>query len=368
MGKYTEKIGNNLKKKNQLIGVILIAVIVVVSIVAIGFITNGNKVIDAESDSSISAKDSASSKPAQDKTACGIKIKFLYEDKYWEKYDLTNAVYKTQEEYEDAVCNYIDEIAKLLNKEDWYEQNKDKDTLYLKLTIEGKEYYEKRPQYYSEEFDDTMPISNGSGLGDYTPKACIYEICLNSAIFDHDFVPIVHQLTDLITYNKDKDNHAPLQVSSFSNSLRIGLNEYVQNYLGMGIASCNHGLDIHNYVIEHEKKYKNELALGSYISTKGLFWNGVTYGSLGIGGSLQERNFGVECCSSFVDYLVQTYGLENVIKMVDGYDNSIYYLFNQNGIEGLISDWQKYLSDYPCKMTWDEMNAYMTEFRNTHGY
>ena len=80
------------------------------------------------------------------------------------------------------------------------------------------------------------------------------------------------------------------------------------------------------------------------------------------------RNYKVECCSSFVEYLVQTYGIENLIKMADGYDESIYYLLNQNGLDGLISDWQQYLESYPCKMTWDEMNAFLTEFKSTHGY
>ena len=54
--------------------------------------------------------------------------------------------------------------------------------------------------------------------------------------------------------------------------------------------------------------------------------------------------------------------------MVNGYDDSIFYLFNQNGLDGLISDWEQFLSNYPCKMTWDEINAYMTEFKSTHGY
>jgi len=56
------------------------------------------------------------------------------------------------------------------------------------------------------------------------------------------------------------------------------------------------------------------------------------------------------------------------MKMVDGYDESSYYLLNQNGIDGLISDWQQFLANYPCKMTWNEMNAFITKFKSTHGY
>jgi len=56
------------------------------------------------------------------------------------------------------------------------------------------------------------------------------------------------------------------------------------------------------------------------------------------------------------------------MDLVNGYDDSIYSLFNQNGIEGLISDWQQFLTTYPCKMTWDEMNAFIIEFKSTHGY
>ncbi|SEV86804.1 hypothetical protein [[Clostridium] fimetarium] len=367
MGKRKDKMRNILKKKKQLIGVILIAVILIISIIAIIVTLNGEKVISTESKSDISTESTTESatvtNSVQDKIACGFKIKFLYEEKYWEKYDLTNAVYKTQGAFEDAVCKYIDEIAKLLNKQDWCQQIKGKDTIYIKLVVHGKEYYEKYTKLqYLEEFEETMPGANYGGLREYTPKAYIYEMTLSSAMFEHNIVPIVHALTDLITYKKDS-----AKSGSYSGPLRTGLNEYMQNFLGMGINSCNYGLDIHNYVIEHSKMFENNPKLKSNIGTKGLFWYGFTYGSYTTS-SLDLTNFGVGCSNSFVTYLVQTYGLENVMKMVDGYDDSIYYLFNQNGIEGLISDWQQFLDNYNCKMTWDEMNAYMTEFRNTHGY
>jgi len=371
MGKNTDKIKSILKKKNQLIGVILIAAIAIISIVAIAFIINGKKTITTGSKSSISteskedkedAESATSTKATEVKTACGIKIKFIYGNKYWDNYDLTNAVFKTQEEYEDAVCIYIDEIAKLLNKEDWYEKYKE-DTLYLKLVVEGNDYYGATNLLRLEEYDDTMPIYDSSGLENFTSNAQLYTITLNSAMFDHNIIPIVHQLTDLILYNKKSTN----QTSSFSDSLRIGLDEYTQNYFGMGIASCNHSLDIHNYVVEQEKTFENNPTLTLHFSQKGLLWEGVTYRALG-SPSLSSRNFGVECCSSFVAYLVQTYEIENVMKMVDAYDNSIYYLYNQNGLEGLIADWQQFLAAYPCKMTWDEINAYIAAFKSTHGY
>ena len=395
-----DKMRKILKNKSQLIGVILIAVILIISIIAIIVTINGKKMIPAESNSDISTESTTFTNSVGDKTACGIKIKFLYEEKYWEKYDLTNAVYKTQGEYEDAVCNYIDEIAKLLNKQDWYKQNnKDIDTLYIKLVVQGKEYYEKS-KIGKEEYDDTMPITarRASTLEDYTPKAYLYTMTFNSAIFDHGIVPIIHQLTDLITYKQVNMDGS----SSFSSSLKNGLGEYTQRYLGMGIASCNHGLDIHNYLIEHEKTRENDPTITSYLKLRVLPSIGLISSTIGatstvnsstvnsstvtssvvttsslpssietssIGtSSLGSINYNVECCSSFVDYLVQIYGIDNVMKMVDGYGDDTCYLFNQNGLAGLISDWQQFLSDYPCKMTWDEMNAYMTEFRNTHGY
>jgi len=47
---------------------------------------------------------------------------------------------------------------------------------------------------------------------------------------------------------------------------------------------------------------------------------------------------------------------------------SVYYLFNQNGLSGLLSDWKQFLEKYPTKMTGDEIDAYMTEFNRAHGY
>jgi len=366
MGKDTNKIENSLKKKKRRIGVIAIATIVIISIITIALITHGQKFVLTDSKSNIGATSTSSTKSSNDKTACGIKIKFLYKEKYWEKYDLTNAVYKTQDDYETAVCNYIDEIAKLLNKQDWYKQDKDKDTLYLKLVIVGKDYY-AHPETNSrkEEYDDTMPIYDyGSSLADYTPTSYVYTMTFNSAMFDHNIVPLVHQLTHLITYNQiDKR-------TSFSDSLSIGLGEYVQKSLGMGIDSCNHGLDIHNYVIEHKKIYENNPSDNSFLEYMNRFLIGGSdfYAGAYSSGTVSARNYSIECCSSFVDYLVQTYGLTNVMKMVEGYDESIYYLFNPNGLSGVVSDWQQFLANYPCKMTWDEMSAFITGFKSTHGY
>ena len=404
-----------MKKKKQQILVILTVSIVIIAIAVIGFIMDGKKVVKAELASRIEmesmnaenidienidtenrediensesttnttsisttdisntinstnidgmkfASNTTNTNLAGNNTACGINIKFLYQDKYWEKYDLTNAVYKTQDEYETAVCNYIEEIAKLLDKPDWYKQNKDKNTLYLKLVIEGKEYYQEQIQRM-EEYDDTMPLSNIGGLAQYTPNSCIYVMTFNDAMFEHNIVPIVHELTDLITYNQvDKR-------SSFSYSLSNGLGEYVQKSLGMGVDSCDHGLDSHNYVIEYQKICEDDST--AKINIKYLNVNRI--GSSDMSGfsmdsSLTLRYYWVECCSSFVDYLVQTYGIENVMKMVDGYDESIYYLLNQNGLDGLILEWQQFLNNYNCKMTWNEMNTFMAQFKSTHGY
>lgn len=384
LSKNINKIQSIIRNKKYHVGVIIIAVIVISTLIVTAFAIKKGEIGITESDSSISTESAKSiedtesiegEKSIEDTenteliegintpenyNVNGIQIKFLYDSNYWETYDLTNAVYKTQAEYEEAVCNYIGKIATLLNKVDWFKQYVGKDYLYIELEIKEND------NYILNDYDDIMPRIGYIGSKSALPtKRLIYKMSLTSAMFTHNFVPLVQTLTDLITYNNlDKR-------SSFSSSLSTGLSQYVQKNLGMDIASCSHGLDIHNYVIEHKKilendtKIKNILNLPQY---KDMFRIGANSCSPGMFGDISINYYWIECCSSFVDYLIQIYGIESVMKMMDGHDESIYYLFNPNGLDGLLSDWNQFLENYPCKMTWDEMDAYINEFKSTHGY
>ena len=328
--------GEEMKKKSILIAVI--SIILVTVIIATVFIIRGYNAKELESEESIRTESEAK---------VGISIEFSYHEDYWQKYDLTNAVYKTQAEYETAVRDYINQIVILLNKQDWYEKYTGIETLYIGLNI--------------NDADDG--ISEGAISFSKNLSKTVYtcDLHLSNTMFKHNRSQLVHALTELII-TKTEGN---------TSSLEEGFCEYMQSNLGMGIGSYHYGLDIHNYLIEFTKKNKENAdnnnnmnairdavgdqkanSINRFASQKSYFnhdyWSSANY--------------------SFVDYLVNTYGIENVMKMMDGYDESIFYLFHQNGLSGMVADWEQYLEKYPCKLSWDEIQTQITGLKSTHGY
>ena len=102
------KNGNNAFKisKMKIIGGILIVAIAILALFATGYIIKKSKSDTLKLVTEISTE--------SNNINSEFTIKFMYADNYWEKYDLTNAVYKTQSEYETAVLNYIEQITTLL--------------------------------------------------------------------------------------------------------------------------------------------------------------------------------------------------------------------------------------------------------------
>jgi len=327
-----------MKKKS-----ILIVIVSFIIIVVIGIVTTVLIMKEAKTKSANTAKDIS----AESETKAGFTVEFSYYEDYWQKYDLTNAVYKTQTEYENAVRSYLDQIAILLNKKDWYQKYAEIKTIYLGLKISDSD--------------------NGNNPGmvmytrNYNNTVLTIDLNFSNTMFKHNRSQLVHALADLVVSRS--------QANIFS-MLEQGFCEYIQSDLGMGNGSSIYGLDIHNYVKEFTKKNGEDAALNSRMSqirdSVGDISKYNTYG--GSAKNRFEYNYVIVCNNSFVDYLVKTYGIEGVMKMLEGYDESIYYLLNQNGLSGLVSDWEQFVETYPSKLSWDEIDAQITELKSTYGY
>ena len=328
--------GGEMKKKS--IWIAIISIIVVISVVAIIFVVKGSKTNSVGMEEGVST---------ESENKVPVVIEFTYYEDYWQKYDLTNAVYKTQAEYETAVRSYIDQIATLVNRPDWYQRFEGIDTINIVLKINDAD-------------DGISP-----GLIGYSKNnkktTLICDLNFSNTMFKHNRSQLVHALTDLVVSRS--------QANIFS-MLEQGFCEYIQSDLGMGNGSSIYGLDIHNYVKEFTKKNGEDAALNSRMSqirdSVGDISKYNTYG--GSAKNRFEYNYVIVCNNSFVDYLVKTYGIEGVMKMLEGYDESIYYLLNQNGLSGLVSDWEQFVETYPSKLPWDEIDAQITELKSTYGY
>ena len=327
-----------MKRKSILITTI--SIIVVIAIIATVLFVIGNRTKSAGTEEGVGAD--SETKPA-------FEIEFSYSEDYWKIYDLTNAVYKTQTEFENAVLSYIDQIATLLNKPDWYKNYKGMDKLYIALDI--------------NDADDGISQGNIEFSQNYLKTSYTCDLHLSNTMFKHNRSQLVHVLTKLIITKRE----------GYPTSLEEGFCEYIQNELGMGIGSSNYGLDIHNYLREFTKQHKENPESDNMNIIRDEVGNPSGYMivydyKFAKSKNVSYYNYWVSSIYSFVDYLVDTYGIESVMKLIDGYDDSIYYLLNQNGLSGLVSDWKQFLENYPCKMTGDEIDAQIAQIKSTHGY
>lgn len=265
-----------------------------------------------------------------------IHYKFLYDEEYWEKYDLTNAIFKTKEDYEEAVVNYIEEIAELYHMEDWYEQyTKNKDTFYIRLSIED------------------MPYGGRSDIPvDYTMNSLIVRIIFTDSMFTQNYAPLVHELTHIVTTDKDKD------ISSFSRSLTEGICEYAGSKIG-DVDSAKLGIDVHTLY-----KYCMNACINQEIYTKEEVDNIIAM----VGEECVDypvsvaENIGgtwILCSHSFVDYLINTYGMDEMLKILRAEDENIYYNYNVDGLTGLKLEWQNFLEDYEPVLSDEEIENYL---------
>ena len=331
-----------MKKKSVLM--VVIAIIVVIAVIASVIVIKDYKAKSAETEENNRTE-------SETKTKTGVNIEFSYYEDYWQTYDLKNAVYKTQAEYETAVRNYINQIASLLNKPDWYQQYTGIDTIFIGLIVSDS---------------DDVPNQGGTNCTKNISKTTMTcDLHMSNTMFQHNRSQLIHLLTRLVT-TKTINNLVYVR----TNALEQGFFEYVQNYLGMGIGSINYGIDVHNYLNELTKKYEQSMVSNVNMSkirdNVGEISKYLTYA--GTVKDYSNNNYFILSNYSFVDYLVNTYGIESVTKMVDAHDESIYYMFNQNGLAGLLSDWNLFLEKYPSKMTLDEINAQIAEIKSTHGY
>lgn len=307
-----------------------------------------------------------------------IPIKFAYEVNYWERYDLSNAVYKTQEEYEAAVIDYIVRISSLTEKPDWFNQYMGIGALELTLCIMEDNDFDGMSMLEGPKNDKTTCYG--------------YKIYLSKSMFEHKNSALAEALSYMVNYNRNN------KCDSFSQTLTTGLNQYIQYNLGDKIATCSFGVDIHNYLIEITKQNisdsknanviniakKNIGGASGYYSSAGKIMPNayqsikLTRTSVSSNGSelASASTFGIKynvlCSYSFVDYLIRTYGIEAFMTIYNAKDikayNEAYNNFHTNGIMGIREDWQKFLDDYSCKMKIDEIDQYIAKQRVELGY
>lgn len=286
-----------------------------------------------------------------------IKINFLYGSDYWiqetapfykQLQESPDAPFKTKTDFENAVIKDIDQISTYLKLSNWSDQYQAVgNTINIKLTLNYGGSTVAPRDYINFSMDAGVPTFN---------------ITLEKEDFYSIDVQLPNAITHIITYNYAKSSS-----SSYSKSLEYGLGEYVQNQLGpdqkvedgssvRGTRAINQGVNIHKVLKYNEKSdskfWDNNVDADKIYSTMGAYSDTAPYSLENIYG-----NFWILSSYSFVDYLIQTYGLEKVMNIYVGQNDDAYKNIHPNGLNGLINDWKQYVNSIP-EMTLNESQIY----------
>lgn len=260
-------------------------------------------------------------------------IEFLYHYDCWTLYDNTKAVFKSKEDYEKTLRSYIKDIEELLHKENWLDNYDTKyKTLYIKLKITDKQIGAI-----------TVPV-------EYTNDSLITYLTVGDNLFLNNYNPIIHELTHLVSYNPIIDRFG------LSISLNDGLAEYVNKQIGGEDTYCIKNIPIHDYLTQYlsqiyqldikeekENDYINSLATDEKIYKYQTF--------------SQEWMYFFMCNVSFVDYVIQEYGIDYFMNLHDYIEGDENIKNQQKQMNELKTEWIEFLNSYQYQMTYDEINA-----------
>lgn len=170
-------------------------------------------------------------------------------------------------------------------------------------------------------------------------------------------IPLIHELTHVITYKKS------IFKSSFSSSLTEGICDYTSYCLDNKLATPCFGLDKATYLLFLKNRYITynvitEQEFNDVIAAIGTSVKGYPFAL-----SSPKGYLWMVCSVSFTEYLIHTYGLEDVITILNAKDETIYGTYHENGLEGIKAEWLDYLDNYTWDMSEDEIIEQLSNYQ-----
>lgn len=266
-------------------------------------------------------------------TAKALDITFLYKGDFWSVYDLEKTDIPTKEAYEALVKQYILEIEELLNLHNWWtDANPQADTFVL-----------------------TLQIKNGnSSIENYLKKALANEV-ETTINLSHNMLQkkghdggLAHELT-----------HA-MAGGTFSMSLEDGLCDYVQTQIGSIAYSMSMGFDSDEVAVLFREEYlTTEISEEEYQEVLDTIGKAGGYPFPNEG---WQSQFWYLYSSSFINNLIQNYGLDKVMELMEnGTGEDAYETYMGKSLEELKGDWLEKLSDTVPNITLTDIEQRLLE-------
>lgn len=229
----------------------------------------------------------------------------------WDRYDFSHSGFSTPEAFLQYAAEKMEQMIAYggyPNRLAQYHQNGNDIILKIQFAMTDKE-----------------SKTNASSYGKHMQQGMI---SLKDIYFAFQMAPIVHEMTHVVYW-------------SASRSLNEGLAQHMQDHLGGNAAVHNLGMNPHeicqNVIIP-------SLLHQEIVESVG------TFEKAGSAANDQRAAYYI-AAYSFVDYLIETYGIETYLNIHFGKDDTAYSVYTGKELEDLRRDWLSYIERYESDFT-----------------
>lgn len=248
-------------------------------------------------------------------------------NKQWDSIDKTYCGFDSAEDFLSDVDYYVEETCKLLGKpnlSDYYKEKYGKDVV-ISFTM-------------------TQGVSNAS-LEYIRGEKVYFNVRYKQNFFEFGLAPIAHEIAHVIAH------------TGTSLSLLEGIACYVQEEIGKNPSAINWGMDVTALskfflISEFDEVYQ-------VIESVGRPDKRITTGT--------NRVVFYMLSNSFVRYLIETYGMENFMKLCESDDlEEQYKIICKKDFEQVKEDWRNYVNKYPVTIDNQKVKAEVQKILNEH--
>ena len=272
--------------------------------------------------------------PKQEIKEPTLPVSYYYYANYWELHDMSDTIFPNKESLENYTSHYLKEVEEFLDCGGWWKE----------INPQAKEiqitYYMPRASVCNV----SIPVAFGQ-------DAVAVTITLSRSILQNPNISLLCEDANL-TYGL---GHVVLN-NSFSISLEDGMCEYLNQEINQYSMLNSTGIPFQDlfcldvkYGMENNKVEQEELdKLKAWIGKEGR-----TYPY-----AANSKYSEVWYCMSFsfVNYLIDTYGLSDVVELIrEGETQADYEKYLGHSLEELKEDWWNYVINYQSEYNIEDM-------------
>jgi len=248
-------------------------------------------------------------------------------DNVWESANMEHSRFQTVEDFNSQADYYISVISEFVLRENWYEQYSDTPSIEFLLRDRISHVAEQGNRIY---------------------------VNLNKAGFEHDLAPIAHEITHVIV----KSSH------DRTVSLDEGLASFMQERFGKNPTVHTWGIDAHMLAKMFFINYEDD-----YSSVFSVIGSGDSQEDRYMSGEFHLRQIFYVLSHSFTKYLIETYGIDDFMKLHASRDDLLddYHVLYGKSYEEIKSEWHSVVESSPG-MTLEEYDNHLEELFDRHNW